>query len=185
MFRSTYLSAPGCKLLQFIADNGLSQYLQEPTRQNNTLDQEFTPEEALLVTLENKDKIGDHQVIQFSLQIKKEKTAIENTNYNFSRTNFEAMGADLDDERLERSLSVVMPHRDFSFSRTKSLNLVGDISRRNTLPSKTQHGSTMMSSSPSQDVREPMMNERGTTLTKPVLKRTAPLVRSIPALLFL
>ena len=30
-------------------------------------------------------------------------------------------------------------------------------------------GSTMMSSSPSQDVREPMMKERGTTLTKPVL----------------
>ena len=27
----------------------------------------------------------------------------------------------------------------------------------------------MMSSSPSQDIREPMMKERGTTLTKPVL----------------
>ena len=58
---------------------------------------------------------------------------------------------------------------DLSSSRTKSLNLVGDISQRNTLPSITHHGSTMMSSSRSQDVGEPMMKERGTTLTKPVL----------------
>ena len=70
---------------------------------------------------------------------------------------------------LNVSLSLVMPHRDLSFSRTKSSNLVGDISPRNTLPSITHHGSTMMSSRPSQDAREPMMKERGTTLTKPVL----------------
>ena len=54
-------------------------------------------------------------------------------------------------------------------SRTKSLNLVGDIPPRNTLPSITHHELTMMSSRSSQDVREPMMKERGTTLTKPVL----------------
>ena len=70
---------------------------------------------------------------------------------------------------LNVSLSIVMPHRELSSSRTNSLNLVGDISQRNTLPSITHHESTMMSSSPSQDVREPMMKERGTTLTKPVL----------------
>ena len=70
---------------------------------------------------------------------------------------------------LNVSLAIVMPHRDLGFSRTKSLSLVGEISLRNTVPSITHHGSTMMSSSPSQDVREPMMKERGTTLTKPVL----------------
>ena len=61
----------------------------------------ITTEEALLVTLQIKDKIGVHQAIQFSLQIEKEETAIEKTNYNFRKSNFEAMTADLDDERLE------------------------------------------------------------------------------------
>ena len=142
--------APGSKLLQFIADNGLSQHVQEPTRQNNILDLVITTEEeALLVTLQIKDKIRDHQAIQFLLQTEKEEMAVENTNYNFRRANFEAMQADLDDERvLNVSLSIVMPYRDLSSSRTKSMNLVEDISQRNTLPSITHHGSTTMSSSP-------------------------------------
>ena len=79
--------APGSKFLQFIADNGLSQHVQEPTRQNNILDLVITTEEAILVTLQIKDKNGDHQAIQFSLQIEKEETAIEKKNYNFRRTN--------------------------------------------------------------------------------------------------
>ena len=54
---------------------------------------------------------------------------------------------------LNVSLSIVMPYRDLSSSRTKSSNLVGDISQGNTLPSITHYGSTMMLSSPSQDVR--------------------------------
>ena len=93
--------APGSKLLKFIADNGLSQHVQEPTRQNNILDLVITIEEALLVTLQIKEKIGDHQAIQFSLQTEKEVTAVEKTNCNFRMANFEAMPADLD-ERLER-----------------------------------------------------------------------------------
>ena len=60
--------APGSKLLQFIAHNGLSQHVQEPTRKNNKLDLVITTEEALLVTLQIKDKIGDHQAIKFLLQ---------------------------------------------------------------------------------------------------------------------
>ena len=74
--------------------------MQEPTRQNNILHLVITTEEALLVTLQIKDKIGDHQAIQFSLQTEKEETAVEKTNYNFRRANFEAMCADLDDKRL-------------------------------------------------------------------------------------
>ena len=49
------------------------------------------------MTLQIKDKIGDHQAIQFSLQIEKEETAIENNNYNFRKANFDAMRADLDE----------------------------------------------------------------------------------------
>ena len=80
--------APGSKLLQFIADNGLSQHVQKPTRQNNILDLVITTEEALPVTLQIKDKIGDHQAIQILLQTEKEETAVEKTNYNFRRANF-------------------------------------------------------------------------------------------------
>ena len=60
-----------------------------------------TTEEALLVTLQIMDKIGDHQEIQFLLKTEKEETAVEKTNYNFRMANFEAMRADLDDERLQ------------------------------------------------------------------------------------
>ena len=60
--------APGSKSLQFIADIVLPQHVQEPTRRNNILDLVMTTEEALLVTLQIKDKIGDHQAIQFLLQ---------------------------------------------------------------------------------------------------------------------
>ena len=76
--------------------------MQELTRQNNILDIVITTDEALLVTLQIKDKIEDHQAIQFLLQTEKEATAIKKTNYNFRRANFEAMRADLDDGRLER-----------------------------------------------------------------------------------
>ena len=66
------------------------------------LDLVITTYEALLVTLQIKDKILDPEAIQFLLQTEKEETAVEKTNYNFRRTNFEAMLADLDDEILER-----------------------------------------------------------------------------------
>ena len=180
----------------------------------------ITTEEALVVTLQTKDKICDHQAIQFLLQTEKEQTAVEKTNDNLRRANFNAVHADLDDEILERLIvntddaiescrrhipkntSPLITHHGWNQSWNYNLrranfnamnadlddatylnlnlnvplsilmppfNLVGDTSPRNTSPSITHHGSTMMSSSPSQDVREPMMQEKRTTLTKPVL----------------
>ena len=41
--------ARGSKLLQFIADNGLSQNVQGPSGQNNILDLVITTEEALIL----------------------------------------------------------------------------------------------------------------------------------------
>ena len=55
----------------------ISQHVHESIRQNNILDLVITAEEALLVTLQIKDKTLDRQAIQFSLQIEKEETAIE------------------------------------------------------------------------------------------------------------
>ena len=161
------IPAPGSKLLQFFADNGLSRHVQKPTRQNDiNFDIGITTEEALLVTLQIKDKIGDHQAIQFLLQLEKEETTVEKTNYNFRRANFETMRADLDDERLLRLIVNSDAAQGFKLLKNKILEYC-----RRHIPKKhiTHHGSTMMSSSPSQDVREPIMKERGTKLTKPVL----------------
>ena len=77
--------APGSKLQQFIADNGLSQHVLEPTRQNNIHDLVITTEEALIVTSQFKDKICDHQANQFALQIEKEETAVEKTKFKFQK----------------------------------------------------------------------------------------------------
>ena len=92
---------PGSKLMQFIAYDGRSHHVQEPTVQNNILEQVITTGEALIVALQIKDKIGDHRAIQYSLQIEKEATPVSNNNYNFRRANFDAMRDDLDDEILE------------------------------------------------------------------------------------
>ena len=75
--------------------------MQEATRQKTILYQVITTVEAVIVTLQIKDTIGDHQAIQFSLQLEKEETTIEKINYNLRMANFDAMRADLDDERLE------------------------------------------------------------------------------------
>ena len=78
----------------------------------------------------------------------KEETAVEKSNWNFSRANFDARRAVLDDLRFLKvssranfdairavlddlrfskvSSSIVMPHRNLSFSRTESWNFRGD-----------------------------------------------------------
>ena len=120
-YSNRVLHLAASKLLQFIADNGLSEHVQEPTWQKNIFDLVITTEEALLVTLQIKDKIGDHKAIQFLLQTEKEETAIERTNYNFRRANFEAMRADLDDERLERLIVNSDAARGFELLKNKIL----------------------------------------------------------------
>ena len=65
--------APGSKLLQVIADNGLSQHVQEPTRQNNILNLVITAEEALRVTLQIKDKLETIKQSNFHFKQKKKK----------------------------------------------------------------------------------------------------------------
>ena len=66
-------------------------------RQTNILDLVITTE-TLLMTFQVKGKIEDHQAIKFSLQIEKEETAVEKTNYNLRRANFATMRDDHDDE---------------------------------------------------------------------------------------
>ena len=77
-----HLEANDCNLLQTMAFHNMC---RNRIRQNNILDLVITTEEALLETLQIKDKIGDHQAIQFSLQTEK---ATEKTNYKFRMANF-------------------------------------------------------------------------------------------------
>ena len=63
--------------MQLLADNNLTQYVQETTRQNNILDLVISTEEELIVNLKITDKIGDHQAITFSIKIEKGNIASE------------------------------------------------------------------------------------------------------------
>ena len=48
--------------MQLLADNNLTQYVHETTRQNNILDLVISTEEELIVNLKITDKISDHQI---------------------------------------------------------------------------------------------------------------------------
>ena len=60
--------APCNKLIQLLADNNLTQHVQETTRQNNILDLVISTEEELIVNMKITDKILDHQAITFQLK---------------------------------------------------------------------------------------------------------------------
>ena len=79
------------------------------------------------------------------------------------------MSADLDDEILERPIINRDAAQGFKLLKNRILGSCRRHIPRNASPSITHHGSIMMSSSQSQDVRNHMMQERGTTLTKRVM----------------
>ena len=93
--------------------------------ENNILDLVITTEGALIVTLQINYKIGDHQTIKFSLQNEKEETAVEKTNYNFRRSNFDAMHTDLDDEIFERLIINSDAAQRFELIKNRTFNLEG------------------------------------------------------------
>ena len=59
---------PDNKLMQLLADNNLTQHVQETTRQNNILDLVISMEEELIVNLKIIEKIRDHQAIQYPIR---------------------------------------------------------------------------------------------------------------------
>ena len=69
----------GNKLMQLFADINPPQHGNETTRQNNTQDLVLSTEEELIVNLKITDKIGDHQVITFSIITEKRNIASEKT----------------------------------------------------------------------------------------------------------
>ena len=63
--------------MQLLADNNLTQYVHETTRQNGILDPVISTEEELIVNLKIIDNIGDHQAITFSIKTEKGNMAPE------------------------------------------------------------------------------------------------------------
>ncbi|KAF2345717.1 Endonuclease/exonuclease/phosphatase [Trinorchestia longiramus] len=62
--------APGSKLINLMSTNSLQQHVNEPTRGNNILDLVMTTTDLSINGLQVTDKIGDHQMIDFSLEVR-------------------------------------------------------------------------------------------------------------------
>ncbi|KAF2345810.1 Endonuclease/exonuclease/phosphatase, partial [Trinorchestia longiramus] len=60
--------APGSKLIDLMNTNSLQQHVNEPTRGNDIHDLVMTSTDLSINGLEVTDKIGDHQMIDFSLE---------------------------------------------------------------------------------------------------------------------
>ncbi|KAF2354733.1 Endonuclease/exonuclease/phosphatase [Trinorchestia longiramus] len=62
--------ARGSKLIDLINTNFLQQHVVEPTRQSNIHDLVMTTPGLRMIELEFTDKIGDHKMIDFALQVR-------------------------------------------------------------------------------------------------------------------
>ncbi|KAF2349915.1 Reverse transcriptase domain [Trinorchestia longiramus] len=76
--------------------NSLLQYVNEPTRGNNILDLVMTTNDLSINGLEVTDKIGDHQMIGFSLEVQDPNTRTQHKQVlDYKRANFELMKEEL------------------------------------------------------------------------------------------
>ncbi|KAF2356753.1 Endonuclease/exonuclease/phosphatase [Trinorchestia longiramus] len=82
--------APGSEFIDLINTNSLQQYVNEPTRQNNILDLVMTTPDLRIVEFKamDKDKVRDHRMIDFALQIHSPNDRTElKTFLNYKRAN--------------------------------------------------------------------------------------------------
>ncbi|KAF2347847.1 hypothetical protein FHG87_021397 [Trinorchestia longiramus] len=76
--------------------NSLQQHVNEPMRQNNILDLVMTTLAFGIIGLEVADKIGDHRMIDFMLQVYDPNTTTQQNNVlDYKRANFELMEEEL------------------------------------------------------------------------------------------
>ncbi|KAF2348361.1 Reverse transcriptase domain [Trinorchestia longiramus] len=82
--------APGSKLIDLMNTNSLQQHVNEPTRGNNILDLDMTTTDLTINGLEVTDKIDDHLMIDFSLEVKDPNTRTQHKQVlDYKRANFE------------------------------------------------------------------------------------------------
>ncbi|KAF2360165.1 hypothetical protein FHG87_009081 [Trinorchestia longiramus] len=86
--------------------NSLQQHVNEPTRGNNILDLVMTTTDLSINGLEVTDKIGDHQMIDFSLEVRDPNTKTQHKQVlDYKRINFELMKEELGSHNYEVLLS--------------------------------------------------------------------------------
>ncbi|KAF2362525.1 Endonuclease/exonuclease/phosphatase [Trinorchestia longiramus] len=98
--------APGSKLIDVMSTNSQQQHDNEPTRENNILDLVMTTTDLSINGLEVTDKIGDHQMIDFSLEVQDPTTRIQNKQVlDHKQANFELMKEELGSHNYEVLMS--------------------------------------------------------------------------------
>ncbi|KAF2352090.1 hypothetical protein FHG87_017153 [Trinorchestia longiramus] len=86
--------------------NSLQQHVNEPTRGNNILDLVMTTTDLSINGLEVTDKIGDHQMIDFSVKVQDPNIRTQHKQVlDYKRTTFELMKEDLGSYNYEVLLS--------------------------------------------------------------------------------
>ncbi|KAF2351390.1 hypothetical protein FHG87_017851 [Trinorchestia longiramus] len=86
--------------------NSLQQHVNEPTRGNNILDLVMTTTDLSINGLEVTDKIDDHQMIDFSLEVQDPKTRTQHKQVlDYKRANFELMKEELGSYNYEVLMS--------------------------------------------------------------------------------
>ncbi|KAF2346533.1 Reverse transcriptase domain [Trinorchestia longiramus] len=90
-----------------MSTNSLQQHVNEPTRGNNILDLVMTTNDLSINGLQVKDKIGDHQMIDFSLEVKDPNTGTQHNKQvlDYKRANFEQMKEELGNHNCEVLMS--------------------------------------------------------------------------------
>ncbi|KAF2349129.1 hypothetical protein FHG87_020114 [Trinorchestia longiramus] len=86
--------------------NYLQQHVNKPTRGNNILDRVMTNTDLSINGLEVTDKIGDHQMIDFSLEVQDPNTRTQHKQVlDYKRANFELMKEELGSHNYEVLMS--------------------------------------------------------------------------------
>ncbi|KAF2349873.1 hypothetical protein FHG87_019370 [Trinorchestia longiramus] len=82
--------------------NSLQQHVNEPTRRNNIFDLVMTTTDLSINGLEVTDKIGDHQMINFSLEVQDPNTRTQHKQVlDYKRANFELRKEELGSYKYE------------------------------------------------------------------------------------
>ncbi|KAF2356894.1 Endonuclease/exonuclease/phosphatase [Trinorchestia longiramus] len=93
---------PGSKLIDLMNTNSLQQHVNEPARQNNILDLVMTITDLSINGLEVTDKIGDHQMIDFTLEVQDPNTRTQHKQVlDYKLVNFELMKKELGSHSYE------------------------------------------------------------------------------------
>lgn len=83
---------PGSRLTELIRDNHLTQHVLQPTRRNNILDLVITTDDRLVMNVDIKDKLGDHNMIEFTLKAGKKVSQPQSKEvYNFREADFNSL----------------------------------------------------------------------------------------------